>query len=153
MDGLPQMGRSRRGDVHPAGGVGAAVPQGSEGPAESGALGPKESFVSCDGRTAVNTGPWWGADGVHHGYFTTVWQRTKAGWRWVYDGGDATTEGSATPVAVTVKVHRALVPDESARRADRNPAAADTQGSADHAGGRRQGTVGRWNSGLGLEGR
>jgi hypothetical protein len=68
---------------------------------------PKETFVSCDGRTAVNTGPWWGADGVHHGYFTTVWQRTKAGWRWVYDGGDATTEGSAMPVAVTVKVHRA----------------------------------------------
>ena len=67
---------------------------------------PKESFVSCDGRTAVNTGPWWGADGVHHGYFTTVWQRAKAGWRWVYDGGDATTEGSATPVAVIVKVHR-----------------------------------------------
>jgi hypothetical protein len=49
---------------------------------------PAHSFVSCDGRTAVNTGPWWGADGVHHGYFTTVWQRTDQQWRWVYDGGD-----------------------------------------------------------------
>ena len=68
---------------------------------------PSESFVSCDGRTAVNTGPWWGADGVHHGYFTTVWQRTKAGWRWVYDGGAATTEGFATPSKVPLKVHTA----------------------------------------------
>ena len=68
---------------------------------------PKDSFVSCDGRSAVNTGSWWGADGVHHGYFTTVWERTNAGWRWVYDGGDATTEGSASPLAVTVRVHRA----------------------------------------------
>src|SRR5205807_2926293 len=50
---------------------------------------PAHSFVSCDGRIAVNTGPWCGADGVHHGYFTTVWQRTNGAWRWVYDGGDA----------------------------------------------------------------
>jgi hypothetical protein len=68
---------------------------------------PAHSFVSCDGRTAVNTGPWWGADGVHHGYFTTVWQRTDGAWRWVYDGGAAETQGSATPVRVTAQVHRA----------------------------------------------
>ncbi len=24
-----------------------------------------------------------------HGYFTTVWQREKGKWLWVYDGGDA----------------------------------------------------------------
>ena len=48
---------------------------------------PTQSWVSCDGRTAVNMGPWFTQD--HHlaGYFTTVWQRTPAGWRWVYDGG------------------------------------------------------------------
>ena len=68
---------------------------------------PADSFVSCDARTAVTTGPWWGADGVHHGYFTTVWQRTKAGWRWVYDGGAATTEGSAKPMDVPLNVHAA----------------------------------------------
>ena len=68
---------------------------------------PAQSFVSCDGRTSVNTGPWWGADGVHHGYFTTVWQRTNGAWRWVYDGGGAETEGSANPVAITAKVHHA----------------------------------------------
>jgi hypothetical protein len=65
-------------------------------------------FVSCDGRTAVNTGPWWAADGVHHGYFTTVWQRTSgSGWRWVYDGGGADPESSKTPARVMAQVHRA----------------------------------------------
>jgi hypothetical protein len=48
---------------------------------------PAYSFVSCDERTAVNTGPWFKQDGALGGYFTTVWQRTPAGWRWAYDGG------------------------------------------------------------------
>jgi len=48
---------------------------------------PAHNFVSCDGRTAVNTGPWFKQDGKAGGYFTTVWQRTPAGWRWAYDGG------------------------------------------------------------------
>lgn len=48
---------------------------------------PADSYRSCDGRIAVNTGPWFTQDGSLAGYFTTVWQRTKAGWRWVYDGG------------------------------------------------------------------
>jgi hypothetical protein len=52
---------------------------------------PTESFVSCDGRTAVNTGPWFKQDGKPGGYFTTVWQRAPAGWRWVYDGGGPAT--------------------------------------------------------------
>ena len=67
---------------------------------------PAHSFVSCDGRTAVNTGPWWGADGVHHGYFTTVWQRTGRQWRWVYDGGDAQS-GPLPKAPATAAVHRA----------------------------------------------
>ncbi|MEO6225237.1 MAG: hypothetical protein ABIO80_05240 [Sphingomicrobium sp.] len=46
------------------------------------------SFTSCDGRTAVNTGPWISGDGRTHGYFTTVWQLTNGRWRWAYDGGD-----------------------------------------------------------------
>lgn len=45
------------------------------------------SLVSCDGRTAVNTGPWFKQDGSVGGSFTTVWQRTPGGWRWAYDGG------------------------------------------------------------------
>ena len=50
---------------------------------------PGRSYVSCDGNTAINTGPWvrgWGKAVV---YFTTVWQRqTDGNWKWVYDGGD-----------------------------------------------------------------
>jgi hypothetical protein len=67
---------------------------------------PAHSFVSCDGRTAVNTGPWWGADGVHHGYFTTVWQYTNGAWHWVYDGGDGES-GPLPPQPKSAQVHRA----------------------------------------------
>ena len=59
---------------------------------------PAQSFVSCDGRTAVNTGPWWKVDGSLGGYFTTVWQRSGRTWRWVYDGGGALS-GNAPPTA------------------------------------------------------
>lgn len=48
---------------------------------------PNESYVSCDGRIAVNTGPF--TSGSQSGYFTTVWQKEKRNWRWIYDGGDA----------------------------------------------------------------
>ena len=80
--------------------------KGRKDPPKAVAWAAAQSFVSCDGRTAVNTGPWWGADGVHHGYFTTVWQRTKAGWRWVYDGGDQQEGPSPAPVR-KAQVHRA----------------------------------------------
>jgi hypothetical protein len=48
---------------------------------------PAQSFVSCDGRTAVNSGPAFRPNGKHYGTFTTVWQREKGQWRWVYDNG------------------------------------------------------------------
>ena len=48
---------------------------------------PAQSYVSCDGRTAVNTGPWFTPDGKLAGYFTTVWQRSGGRWRFEYDGG------------------------------------------------------------------
>lgn len=57
-------------------------------PAEAVRWWPGASFVSCDGRTAVNTGPWTRHQGRLHGYFTTVWQRDKGKWLWVYDAGD-----------------------------------------------------------------
>src|SRR3954454_3947676 len=65
---------------------------------------PAHSFVSCDGRMAVNTGPWIRPDNSH-GYFTTVWQRSGKGWRWVYDGGDA--QKGPLPSPVKPQVHRA----------------------------------------------
>ena len=66
---------------------------------------PAHRFVSCDERTAVNTGPWISGDGKSHGYFTTVWQRSEGGWRWAYDGGgDAQGPIPSPPRPV---VHRA----------------------------------------------
>lgn len=51
---------------------------------------PGRSYVSCDGNTAVNTGPWVREWGKSVGYFTTVWQRQPdSGWKWVYDAGDS----------------------------------------------------------------
>jgi hypothetical protein len=67
---------------------------------------PAHSFVSCDGRTAVNTGPWIKRDGSLGGYFTTVWQRTEGKWRWVYDGGGPWAE-SVPPAPAQPQVHRA----------------------------------------------
>lgn len=66
---------------------------------------PAHSFVSCDGRTAVNTGPWWKVDGTPGGYFTTVWQRSGPTWRWVYDGGGPSS--GAAPAAFKAQAHRA----------------------------------------------
>jgi hypothetical protein len=65
---------------------------------------PARSYVSCDGRTAVNTGPWFKQDGAQGGYFTTVWQRTPRGWRWVYDGGGP---ASGPAPAAKPQIHRA----------------------------------------------
>ncbi|HEX2727988.1 MAG TPA: hypothetical protein VHN20_19365 [Beijerinckiaceae bacterium] len=50
---------------------------------------PGRSYVSCDGTTAINTGPWVRGFGKSVGYFTTVWLRLPDGsWKWIYDGGD-----------------------------------------------------------------
>jgi hypothetical protein len=66
---------------------------------------PAHSFVSCDGRTAVNTGPWFGRDGKPGGFFTTVWQRQKGTWRWEYDGGGPLGGGLAD--RARLQIHRA----------------------------------------------
>ena len=49
---------------------------------------PAQSYVSCDGNTAVNHGPWYIGARKTHGSFTTVWERRAEGWRWTYDAGD-----------------------------------------------------------------
>src|SRR6476646_8885296 len=68
---------------------------------------PAHSFVSCDGRMAINTGPWFKQDGTPGGYFTTVWQRTPRGWRWVYDGGGPLGRETIVPTGKP-QVHRAV---------------------------------------------
>jgi hypothetical protein len=67
---------------------------------------PAHSFVSCDGRTAVNTGPWFTPDGKRGGFFTTVWQRTQGKWHWVYDGGGPLEDSVKTP-PMKPQTHRA----------------------------------------------
>ena len=79
--------------------------KGRKDPPKSVSWRPSDSFVSCDGRTAVNTGPWFQADGKPGGYFITVWQRGRMGWRWVYDGGVPTPVRK--PVSAKPVVHRA----------------------------------------------
>jgi hypothetical protein len=69
---------------------------GRKDPAHSVEWSPSTSYQSCDGKTAINLGPWHGADGSF-GYFTTVWQYEQElaaapRWMWVYDGGDALTK-------------------------------------------------------------
>lgn len=59
---------------------------GRKDPASATRWSPNASYVSCDGRIAVNTGPWQSADGSKNGFFTTVWQQEKGQWRWVSDG-------------------------------------------------------------------
>lgn len=50
---------------------------------------PGRSYVSCDGTTAINTGPWVRDYGKRVGYFTTIWVRQKDNsWKWIYDAGD-----------------------------------------------------------------
>ena len=62
--------------------------KGRKDPPRSVQWWPATSFVSCDGKLAVNTGPWLNAQN-QHGYFTTVWVRQKnGGWKWTVDGGD-----------------------------------------------------------------
>lgn len=66
---------------------------------------PALSLVSCDGRTAVNTGPAF-RDGKHYGQFTTAWVREKGTWKWVYDNGSDPV-GKPTPKPAKPKVIRA----------------------------------------------
>jgi hypothetical protein len=57
---------------------------------------PAESYVSCDGKAAVNTGPWIRPKSA--GYFTTVWlQQSDGSWKWTLDHGDALERPRSVP--------------------------------------------------------
>lgn len=47
---------------------------------------PNATYVSCDGRMAVNTGPWQSAVEGQGGFFTTVWEQEKGRWHWLSHG-------------------------------------------------------------------
>jgi len=104
--------------------------------------GPSHSWVSCDGRTAINRGPWATAEGRWSGYFTTVWMREARGWKWTYDAGDTLAPPAPLPRRPRVErascAGRAKIPKEyrqevkaTARIAGRPPADAGQGRSAD----------------------
>ena len=65
---------------------------------------PARSWTSCDGRTAVNTGPFRIEAAKADGYFTTLWMRQANGeWRWTFDGGDTLQAPIARPRQPTVR--------------------------------------------------
>lgn len=67
---------------------------------------PTESYVSCDGKLAVNTGGSKWPDGSS-GYFTTLWMRQPDGsWKWTLDYG------------ARLDVPRARVEQPAVRRAE-----------------------------------
>lgn len=66
----------------------SAFLKGRRDPPASVAWSPAVSYVSCDGRWAVNTGSWTRPD-RSVGYFSTVWRKRSDGrWRWLLDSGD-----------------------------------------------------------------
>ncbi len=60
-----------------------------------------ESFTSCDGQLAVNTGPYSGPAG--QGRFTTIWMKKRNGWRWIYDGGEPLAQPAGVTATPTVR--------------------------------------------------
>lgn len=90
---------------------------------------PSRTYSSCDGRTAVNMGPWFTQDNRLGGYFTTVWQRTAARWRWVYDGGVPVPESSTstTPRSVRASCSIPTTVSPIAARPRRNPTSASAR--------------------------
>jgi ketosteroid isomerase-like protein len=64
--------------------------KGRADPPQSVMWWPAEAWVSCDGTTALTTGPWLRGGGKSAGYFTTVWRRQPDGsWKWLLDHGGA----------------------------------------------------------------
>lgn len=78
--------------------------EGRKDPSKAISWRPSDSFVSCDGHTAVNIGPWFETNGELGGYFTTVWQWTNHRWRWAYDGGVPRGKETKAPYAPP-KIH------------------------------------------------
>jgi len=60
--------------------------KGRKDPAVAVKWQPAQSYLSCDGKTGANLGPWQRPNAV--GYFTTIWTRSAGAWRWDVDFGD-----------------------------------------------------------------
>ena len=95
---------------------------------------PAASYQSCDGKTAINVGPWTRPDGSF-GYFTTVWvleEGLKDGprWLWSYDAGDTlATPMPAPAVPVIRRASCAGIPERAPGELRRNIPAAPSPDS------------------------
>ena len=93
---------------------------------------PSESYLSCDGRTGANLGPWQRPTSV--GYFVTVWTRYGKTWRWNVDFGDA-LETPMPPAPSRVPVYRASCTASKSARLVKldNATKSDSGSSRDHS--------------------
>ena len=57
---------------------------------------PAVSYMSCDGKVAVNSGNWQRPDGSI-GYFTTIWSAAGGSWKWLADHGDGVAVARPLP--------------------------------------------------------
>ena len=101
---------------------------------------PGRSYLSCDGQTAINTGPWVRAWGKSVGYFTTVWQRRPDGsWKWALDHGDGLIRPRGE--GGDIKVEQAPCPNVTLPADPQREAATGVQYGG---GSSKDGTL-RWN--------
>jgi hypothetical protein len=77
--------------------------KGKADPARATRWSANSSYTSCDGKLAVNTGPWRSADGRSGGFFTTVWERANGGWQWISDGRHTLRRPAAARPVATLK--------------------------------------------------
>lgn len=94
---------------------------------------PTASYLSCDGKLAVNTGGWKRPDGTD-GYFTTVWvKQPDGGWKWTVDGGDGLQAARPRPTQPLVRRASCRKPGQNAGT-PLDPANKSAQGeSGDHS--------------------
>lgn len=78
--------------------------KGRKNPPASSIWSPNASYVSCDGRIAVNTGPWRSTDGRSRGFFTTVWEQNEGRWQWITDGRHTLMAPIATRAVPIVRI-------------------------------------------------
>ena len=104
---------------------------------------PAQSWVSCDGSVAVNTGPWVRQGGRSVGYFTTVWTKQEDGsWKWLVDHGDVLAK--PRPAGERASIRRAkCLPDKPAGKGFVATVMEDSDGQAIAGGGPARSENGR----------
>jgi hypothetical protein len=92
---------------------------------------PAEGYVSCDGRVAVNSGPWVRSAQKTVGYFTTVWVRqADESWKWAVDAGTALTQPRRIPEKVVARRASCVGRPTAARAAPATDIARSASGSS-----------------------